>query len=303
MITKYAGQVVAKDCLDFMRALPDQSIDLTFGSPPYVFKGRRYEGARSTAWKTHEWIDWMAKITAEAVRITSGYVFWVVNGTVRQGAYQPACEGLVWKLFEAGITCDRPAIWHKNAAPSRKDYFRNDWEYVLAFKSPGTKPHFDWEAIGLPPKYKAGGKFRQRTANGTRREGGNYPQNKIARPSDVIRALVGGGHMGSKLAHEGEAPFPESLAETFIKAGCPVGGIVLDPFMGSGTTAAVAERLERRWIGCDIRSNQAKLTERRIKELRKMALGVAGGVTANSTKEAPALRGCTRRVITGDAAF
>lgn len=74
--------------------------------------------------------------------------------------------------------------------------------------------------------------------------------------------------MGSKLAHENEAPFPEKLAEFFIKSFCPPGGTVLDPFCGSGTVAAVAERLGRNSIGYDIRESQIELTKRRLTEVR-----------------------------------
>lgn len=68
------------------------------------------------------------------------------------------------------------------------------------------------------------------------------------------------------LAHENEAPFPESLVEPFIKCYCPPGGVVLDPFCGSGTTLSVAKRLDRNSIGMDIRESQVLLTLRRAGE-------------------------------------
>ena len=82
--------------------------------------------------------------------------------------------------------------------------------------------------------------------------------------SDVIRCVVGGGVMGPPLAHENEAPFPESLAEFFIRSFCPPGGTVLDPFCGSGTTLSVARREGRSSIGIDIRQSQVYLSQRRI---------------------------------------
>lgn len=84
---------------------------------------------------------------------------------------------------------------------------------------------------------------------------------------DTIDCTVGGGHLGSHLAHENEAPFPEKLAEFFIKSFCPPGGITLDVFSGSGTTACVAARLGRQGIGMDIRASQIELGERRAKEV------------------------------------
>jgi len=85
-----------------------------------------------------------------------------------------------------------------------------------------------------------------------------------ANPGNLIKLIVGGGVMGHKLCHENEAPFPEALAEWFIRSFCPPGGTVLDPFVGSGTTAAVALMHGRNAIGIDVRQEQIDLARRRI---------------------------------------
>lgn len=260
------NQILIGDCLEVMRTLPDASVDLVLGSPPYAEKGQRY-GDKTTKWRTLDWCNWMVDVTQESLRISRNIVVWVVNGSVRDGRYLPAVEGLIWKCHEIGIACERPVIWHKNAAPNRRDWFGNDWEYCIAFRPENSSRYFDWKAIGQPPKYKSGGHFRQRDTNGARRKGGDYPQNEIARPRDVLRVTVGGGHMGSKLAHENEAPYPEALPEVFIKSCCPAGGIVLDPFSGSGTTVKVAASHGRKWIAIDYRESQGELTARRVKEV------------------------------------
>ena len=72
--------------------------------------------------------------------------------------------------------------------------------------------------------------------------------------------------MGSDIAHEGEAPFPEKLAEFFILSCCPKDGIVLDPFVGSGTTVSVARQNRRRFIGIDIRQSQIEITSKRLQQ-------------------------------------
>lgn len=99
-------------------------------------------------------------------------------------------------------------------------------------------------------------------ADGKREQGYNPP--KKANPGNVIKCVVGGGRMGSPLAHENEAPFPESLAEFFVKTFCPPGGIVCDPFVGSGTTAKVAGVNGRHFIGCDVRQEQVSLSQLRV---------------------------------------
>lgn len=91
-----------------------------------------------------------------------------------------------------------------------------------------------------------------------------YSEPVKANPGNLVKVIVGGGVMGHPLAHENEAPFPEKLAEFFIKSFCKPGGLVLDPFSGSGTTVATAARLGRRGIGCDLRMSQCELGRRRL---------------------------------------
>lgn len=249
------------DCLKVVDGWPDDCVDLVFGSPPYPEKGERY-GGRSKRWPSLEWAHWMLEVTQRCIRACRGPVLWVVNGSAK-GGYNPACERLMVLAADQGIQVERPVIWHKNAPPNRHDWFGNDWEYILAFRK-GPIPHWDWEAIGTPPAYKSGGRFRQRNSKGERVLGSEYPQNKVTRPRDVLRVTVGGGHLGSPLAHQNEAPFPEKLVEPFVKALCPRGGIVLDPFCGSGTTCAVAAKLGRDYIGIDIREDQIALSQKRL---------------------------------------
>jgi DNA modification methylase len=261
------------DCLEFLAALPTAGIDMVIGSPPYAEKGERYDGD-SRRWDTCAWVEWMLRVTAAAVRVSRGYVLWVVNGAVRDGVYRPACEGLVWEYWKRhdGGT-ERPCIWHKNAPPNRRDWFGNDWEYVLAFK-PVAKPYFDWKAAAAPPRYTCGGRFRQRSAKGGQRRLGNeYPKKDLARPRAVFRVTVGGGHLGSELAHLSEAPLPERLVEPLVLTCCPPDGIVCDPFSGSGTTGKVAVAHGRRFVGCDLRESQVELARQRISSKTTVAAG------------------------------
>lgn len=81
---------------------------------------------------------------------------------------------------------------------------------------------------------------------------------------DVVRCLVGGGLMGSRKAHESEAPFSETLCEYLIRSYCPPDGIACDIFSGSGTTGAVAVRWGRRFLGCDLRQSQVDIARERV---------------------------------------
>src|SRR5262249_54595261 len=107
------------------------------------------------------------------------------------------------------------------------------------------------------------------TKNGDLLAAREYTPPELANPGNVIECQVGGGNMGSSLCHENEAPFPEALAEFFVRSFCPPGGLVCDPFVGSGTTLALAIRHGRRFAGCDIRQSQVDLALRRAAEVAR----------------------------------
>ena len=244
-------------------ALPfsDQTVDLTVGSPPYT--DRRDYGINARR-GIGEWIEWMLACTKESLRVSRGPVLWVVNGSMKDACYRPAVEGLLWQAFQTGIRCEHPLIWSKNSTPNRRDWWCNGWEFIVAFKHNDDREYFwDWQAVARPQKYSKGGVFRQRGIDGQRKVGKQYVRNQLARPYDLIRATVGGGHMGHPLAHENEAPYPCSLISQIVPALCRIGGTVLDPFGGSGTTAQVCMELGRKCISLDIRRNQAELAKRR----------------------------------------
>ena len=88
----------------------------------------------------------------------------------------------------------------------------------------------------------------------------------LGEATDIVDCTVGGGQMGHRLAHLNEAPFPESLAEFFVRSFCPPGGVCLDPFSGSGTTSAVTIRCGRRALGCDVRQSQVELSRKRVSQ-------------------------------------
>ena len=261
-------QIQAGDCLDVMAGWPDGCIQLTMFSPPYPLKTQRYPGAR-TKMKWDEWAEWMAEVVAECCRVTDGFVLCNAKNPVLRGEDLPATDWLRILAKRRGCKLERPIVWHKNSAPNTRPWWVNDWEHVFGFYS-GARPRpatWNWEAVATAPKFNSGGKFSHREANGDRKaNGGKYPTAKLARPRDVWRITVGGGHMGSNLASLNEAPYPEKLVVPFVRALSNPGDIVLDPFCGSGTTLAVALQEGRQFVGVDVRADQVALSEARIFE-------------------------------------
>jgi DNA methylase len=271
------------DCLHWMRTQPTGSITHVFGSPPY-------EAARSYGidfdLRGKEYVDWCVERFLECLRVCNGLVAWVIDGPTRNYRWSAVPVLLMAELHRRGVHLRKPPIFHRSGIPGSggPDWLRNNYEFIVCATNGGRLPWSDNLAMGQPPKYAPGGAMSYRLVDGSRRnkkdakvtddstngvaKSGGYVPPKLANPGNVIRCSVGGGRMGSDLAHENEAPFPESLAEFFIRSFCPPGGVVLDPFSGSGTTMAVAAKLGRRGIGIDIRESQVELGRRRLAELQ-----------------------------------
>jgi DNA methylase len=241
--------------------------DLILGSPPYL-DSRTY-GSHGIARLVSEWVEWMYGITKLACEASNGLVVWVMAGNIRKHCYQPAPEGLIWKWFERGNHLWRPTIWRKNGLPGTggKQKLRNDWEYMAIFTNCET--NLLWAnnlAMAKPPVYGPGGAMSYRTQSGARVNKKDYKPPKLANPGNVIYAPVGGGRIGDKEAHKSDAPYPEYLCEFWIKSYCKPGGLVVDPFMGSGTTAKVAVQFGRRCLGCDILKKEVIKANRRVQK-------------------------------------
>lgn len=282
--------------LDWAPGQPADRFDLVFGSPPYM-DARTYgiDAQRDC----EEWVEWMLRVSIACARICRGPVFWVVAGVTRKRNYWPGPEGLMWEWWKRGGQLYRPCAFHRVGIPGSggDDYLRADWEYIVCLKRPGKLAWSDNKAAGHAPKHRPGGAFSHRKKDGrrvgekqmTRRKADgrrtktfhagkkytkqnadgelleqNYVPPDIANPGNVFSGKVGKGHMGNDLAHENEAPFPEWLVEPFVVSFCPPGGTVLDPFCGSGTTLAVAQRCGRNAVGVDLRPSQIEICKKRL---------------------------------------
>lgn len=147
---------------------------------------------------------------------------------------------------------------------------RNQWGAIGSAKGMGAKDKNGKARPADRPSHVVATPSELQRSEGADGNGSYLPPAR-ANPGNVIKLVVGGGVMGSKLCHENEAPFPEKLAEFFVKSFCPEGGTVLDPFCGSGTTLAVAAQCNRNGIGIDIRESQIQLSQRRLDEVAMTA--------------------------------
>jgi len=280
--------IICGDAETELKKLPDNCVDLVFGSPPY-------EDARTYGidfnLKDQVWVDWMVSVVKESLRVCKGLVAFVVEGKTKRFRWSATPALLMADLHRAGIHLRKPPLYKRNGIPGSggPDWLANKYEFIICATSGGKLSWSNNLAMGHPPKWQPGGEMSHRTKSGVRtnrkasrnrrpdgtREVRSYSAPNISNPGNIIDCgTCGGGHIGDKLAHETEAPFPEKLAEFFVASFCPPDGVVLDCFSGSGTTVSVAKRLGRKWIAIDIRQNQCELTRKRL-ELSAVETGVS----------------------------
>jgi hypothetical protein len=310
------------DCLKLMAAMPADSVDLCFFSPPYE-DARTYGIDFDLAGQ--DWVDWMQLVFAACQRVCKGLVACVCQGRTRNYKWSAVPALLIADLHRAGFNLRNPPIFHRVGIPGSggPDWLRGDYEWIVCTARPGKLPWSDNSVMGHPPKWAPGGAMSHRVSDGSRinqwgSTGGGvstrnadgsmtgkktrpshrkilgrgknadgtpkrrapagitngdtvhedgYEPPVLANPGNLISCIVGGGVMGGdEFCSQNEAPFPEKLAEFFIRSFAPEGGRVLDPFSGSGTTVAVAHRWQRHGIGLDIRQSQIELGTKRLEQ-------------------------------------
>lgn len=179
--------------------------------------------------------------------------------------------GIPWMLAFAlradGWYLRQDIIWHKpNPMPeSVQDRCTKAHEYIfLLSKSP--KYYYDIESIKEPVKQDWGTRDR---ANGKYHNEGSglQPHSGLEKSYEMANKRSVWSVNTKPYAGAHFAVFPQELIEPCIMAGAPVGGVVLDPFMGSGTTAQVAQNLGRQYLGCELNEDYKALQNKRLSQL------------------------------------
>ena len=179
--------------------------------------------------------------------------------------------GIPWMLAFAlradGWYLRQDIIWHKpNPMPeSVQDRCTKAHEYIFLL-SKSQKYYYDLESIKDPVKQDWG--TRDRSDGKYHNEGsGLQPHSGLEKSYETankrsVWTVTTKPYEGAHFA-----VFPQDLIEPCIMAGAPVGGIVLDPFMGSGTTAQVAQNLGRKYLGCELNPDYKPLQDKRLRQM------------------------------------
>lgn len=254
------NNIICGDSSIVLKEFPESSIDLVVTSPPYDGL-RDYNGFS---------LD-LHTIGEELFRIMKpgGIVAMVIQDSTKNFGKSLTsfrtivdwCDNCGFKLFET-------VIYHKNGTEGAwwKNRFRVDHEYMPIFLK-GDKPqYFNKEPLKVPSKHA--GKIM--TGSGNRRTDGTT-SGTVTRPINAMKCrgtvwdyMMAGDKNPLKRRHP--AVFPDKIPYDFIQCFCPEDGIVLDPFVGSGSTAVMAKVLGRKYIGIDISEEYCKLAEERIEK-------------------------------------
>lgn len=267
---KVITNIILGDSAEVLKKLKDKSIDLIFTSPPYAdSRAKTYGGIHPD-----KYVDWFLPISKELLRVLKDDGTFILNikEKVVNGERHTYVIDLIKAFKNQGWLWTEELIWHKkNSFPGKwPNRFRDSWERLIQFNR--TKqfkmyqdevmvPIGNWAETRLKnlsptdlirDESKVGSGFGKKVANWQSRDK-VYPTNVL--------------HMATECGNKNHsAVFPDALPEWFIKLFTREGDWVLDPFLGSGTTSKVANKMGRNSVGIEILKEYYNIAIDSIKE-------------------------------------
>jgi len=258
------GQIFQGDCVRWMRSLDANSVDLIFADPPY--------NAKKAEWDTfdsqEQYVEWSLRWIQEAARVLkpTGSMYVCGFSEVLADLRLPAS-----RFFQG---C-RWLVWHyRNKANLGQDWGRSH-ESILHFRKTklfalnvdDVRVPYGNHTLKYPSHPQA---LTSQYGNGKERQEHWTPHPLGAKPKDVIEIPTTCNGMGEKTPHPTQKP--EELLRRLVLAASARGGLILDPFSGSGTTLVVAEQLGRRWIGCDLSAEYNAWAIQRMESVKRQTV-------------------------------
>ena len=249
------NQIICGDCKEVLDEFPDNCIDLIVTSPPYADSRKKTYGGIHP----NEYADWFLYNTQQFLRVlkpTGTFILNIKEKAVNGERHTYVIDIILGMKIQDWLWTEE-FIWHKkNCYPGKwPNRFRDAWERCLQFNKE-KKFNMYQEEVMVPMGKWAETRLRKLSdTDRTRDESkvnsgfGKNVSNWIGRdkvyPTNVL-------HFATECANRNHsAVFPYSLPEWFIKLFTQKDDIVLDPFLGSGTTAIVAKQMGRKYIGID----------------------------------------------------
>ena len=266
------------DCMKLSKKIPDNFVDLVVTSPPYADTVSYGESVKT--YSPDRYVDWFLPLFKESDRFLkdTGSFILNINDRVVNGERQIYAFKLVNKIVNnTNLKLYDRYIWFKKSAlPMPGDKRLNDRiEYIFHFVKDPKNFKCTTDRIREPYKEISLRRFKSKVhgndivkKDGTTKlsqRGSSKPHPKGKKPITVFRFNTGSALRGN----EHPAPFHPDLPAFFVKWLTDKEDVVLDPFMGSGTVAIVAEKMKRKYLGFEINERYIDLIKKRMKKYRE----------------------------------
>ncbi len=265
---KITTDVRVGDCRELLVSLPDNSVDLVVTSPPYADQRKTMYGGVHP----DQYVDWFLPISEQLLRVLKPTGTFILNikEKVVNGERSVYVLDLILKMRAQGWLWTEEFIWHKkNCYPGKwPNRFRDAWERLLQFNK-NRKFHMYQEQVMVPMGDWANSRLKRlsvtdktrdssKVGSGFGKNVSNWVDRDKAYPTNVLHLATECGNRSHS------ATFPTSLPEWFIKLFTQEGDVVLDPFMGSGTTLIIANRMRRNSIGMDTAPEYCEMVRKKL---------------------------------------
>lgn len=259
------GEIWSGDAIAWLSSLPSASADLIFADPPYNIKKADWDNFKSQ----QQYVDWCLQWIEQAARVLTP------TGTLYVCGFSEIIADIKLPAMQFFHSC-RWLIWHyKNKANLGQDWGRSH-ESILHFRK-SKRFTFNVDEVRIPYnnhtlKYpdRSQAQTSQYSNNGKGKNHLWQPHPQGAKPKDIIEIPTTCNGMNEKTPHPTQKP--EELLRKIVLASSNPGDLIIDPFLGSGTTVVVAEQLQRRWMGCDISVEYCQWAKERIESVENRSI-------------------------------
>ncbi|CAN5642610.1 site-specific DNA-methyltransferase [soil metagenome] len=282
------------DSKKVLKGLPDNSVDLIVTSPPYTDQRKNTYGGIHP----DKYVEWFLPISLELLRVLKPTGTFILNikEKVLNGERCTYVIELILEMKKQGWYWTEEFIWHKkNSVPGKwPNRFRDSWERLLQFNKSKDftmyqeevmVPMGDWSKTRLKNLSETDKtRDNSKVGSGFGKNISNWLNREKAYPSNVL-------HLATECNNKNHsAAFPEELPEWFIKLFSKRNDVVLDPFMGSGTTIVVANRMQRNSIGIDIVSEYYEMVRSKVVEIELLLSDQKKSYAKTSVKRRASIR-------------
>lgn len=256
------GKLFKNDAIEYLKSLESNSIDLIFADPPYNIKKAQWDTFSSQK----EYVDWSMEWIKEAHRVLKK------TGSLYVCGFSEILADIKWSASHLFAGCKWLVWFYRNKANLGNDWgrshesilhFRKSKEFL--FKVDEVRIPYNEHTLKYPKRKQA---ESSQYGNGKK---SNYvwePNPLGAKPKDVLEIPTLSNGSWERYPHETQKPV--ELLRKIILSSSNKGDVVLDPFGGSGSTYAVAEAYERRWVGTELEDEYCSIIQERLSDVEHL---------------------------------